>query len=141
MAYTMLTDNEKAEAVRDYQRRTQGTSTYYKNPIGIFYTDGIKFLADTCGAYWLIDVVASWQPEIAKGHPDLVHFQVWRLFKKDDKWVVDAWSDTPEAPDSEDGPASVRLAFQEIGYSDFPPELAPFEWWTMNGYMILKEEY
>ena len=134
----MLTDNEKANAVRDYASQTSGSERFYRDPLmaGLVYTDGIKFMADTCGAHWLLNVVASHQP--AMRYPE---FQVWRLLPLGTHGVrVEAWSDKPEAPASEDGPASVLYASQDIDYSDFPRELLPFEFWVENRTIMLKEE-
>jgi hypothetical protein len=38
-----------------------GTENYHKHWLGLVYTDGIKAMAELCGAYWLIDVVASYE--------------------------------------------------------------------------------
>ena len=41
-----------------------GTTHYYTCAFGnTVYTDGIKTMADLCGAYWLVDAVASYQRE------------------------------------------------------------------------------
>lgn len=167
-----LTDADKAQAVRDYAAHCNGSQDMHKHWLGLLYTDGMLHLAETCGAHWLIDLVASWQPKIAKKmqrpglDPGLASFQVWRLrqtkvackncgqwahpsrnghpdclnecqargFAEHETpgWIVDAWSDTPED--------STRLASQALEHSDFPAELAPFEWWVENGTMLLKEE-
>ncbi|MCK9598089.1 MAG: hypothetical protein M0R06_03545 [Sphaerochaeta sp.] len=39
-----------------------GSEQWYKASFGgVVYTDGVKYLADHAGAYWLIDAVASYQ--------------------------------------------------------------------------------
>ena len=45
-------------------------------PSLILYTDGVKAMAETCEAYWLIDLIISHQ-----SHRDinLERFQVWDL--------------------------------------------------------------
>ncbi len=141
----MKGDPTPSELVRGYQ--TSGTENWYHHPLGIVYTDGIKFLADTCEAWWLVDLVASHQPAIRKKmrSDGLRAFQVWRLRWLPDveecTWVADAWTDTPESPGGEDGPASVLLASQEIGYSSFPMALSPFEFWVEQDVMLLKAEH
>jgi len=150
---TEITDAEKINLVREYARHTIGSEQIHRHPLGMLFTDGMMYVAETCGAHWLLDLVVSWQPEIKKKHGRLAYFQVWRLCapeKDGAPWVIDAWSDTPEAPDSEDGPASVLLARQEIGYSDFPRNLCHigvidegargFQFWVENGTAMLKEE-
>lgn len=132
---------DKAKAVRDYARQTTGSERFYREPLmaGLVFTDGIKFLADTCGAYWLLQVVASHQPTIRKkGYAD---FQVWRVAPYRSKGVIlECWNDKPENPASDDGPASIQVIGQTIGYSDFPRELLPFEFWVENNTIMLKEE-
>src|SRR3989304_933089 len=38
-----------------------GTETWWKHPIfrSYTYTDGVKYVADSCKAYWLIDAILS----------------------------------------------------------------------------------
>jgi hypothetical protein len=55
-----------------------GTENYYRHAINrrVTFTDGMKFLADKAGAYWLLDEIA-----LRQSHPRLKGecFQVWRL--------------------------------------------------------------
>lgn len=132
-----LTDAEKADAVREHERQTTGSNQLHRHPLGITYTDGVRFLAETCGAFWLIDAVASHQPPIRrKKGADAASFQVWRLEperqEETDGWALSAWTDTPKM--------SQRLAYQWIEFSDFPRELAPFEFYCESGTMLLKGE-
>ena len=137
-----------AELVRSYEAQTIGSRQWHRHPFGLIYTDGILYLAETCEAFWLIDVVASWQREVMKkleAHR-LRPFQVWRLRLVDGDnvelgWILDAWSDTPEYKGGEDGRPSVRLAYQEIGYSSFPEALSPFEFWVEGDTALLKAEH
>lgn len=140
----MLTDTDKAQAVRDYCAQTSGTDGYHTvTLLPLAVTDGMLFLAQTCGAFWLLDLVASHQPEIraqARG----TDFQVWRIMADPDNasgCVVDAWTDTPESPADDAGPASILLAEQRVEFTDFPRELMPFEFWVKGGVCLLKEEY
>lgn len=131
----------RAAAVRDYARQTTGSVDLHAHWLRGSYTDGMAFVAETCGAHWLLDVVASHQPGIAarlRKH-GLRDFQVWRLTYsptrgRTARWVVDAWSDTPEAPEA------VLLARQTIAFSDFPTELSGFEFYAEAGVVMLKEE-
>jgi hypothetical protein len=37
---------------------------YYRyNPPSVLLTDGAKHFAETCEAFWLLDLIASWQLE------------------------------------------------------------------------------
>lgn len=142
------TNAEKAEAVREYERYCNGTNEWHKNIFGLVYTDGIKFLADTCGAYWLIDLVESYQPKLQNAP-----FQIWRVVapgtelegytSPHDRWLVEAWSDTPGFKGEEGLSPSCCLVVQEIEYSDFPRELCEgsgFQFYVENGVALLKGE-
>ncbi len=89
-----------------------GTTAYYAHwSRQVVYTDGVKFLAETAGAYWLIDAIALAQPR-ARQDPRLCEFQLWELFVRDDRRATLVCS-----RDSDDG------AFrQEIEFTDFPME-------------------
>src|SRR5690606_30133968 len=126
---TALSSAEKAQIVRDYCAHTTGSERIHRlapsafTPRGFAFTDGIQLVAETCGAWWLVDLVLSHQPHIAvrQARHGLRDFQVWRCFKpalERTRWLVDAWSDTPEHRGGEDGPASVLLARQMIPFTD-----------------------
>ncbi|HYK01296.1 MAG TPA: hypothetical protein VE974_06040 [Thermoanaerobaculia bacterium] len=56
-----------------------GTADYHHHETASFsYSDGVKFLADEAGAYWLIELIASWQKRCRKDRP-LRTSQVWEL--------------------------------------------------------------
>lgn len=135
---TTTTSAEKARLVREYEAHTTGSERLRKHWTGrLYWTDGIQYLAETCGAFWLVDLVASHQPAIQRaldkrGARD---FQVWRMGRAAGSgWAVDAWDDTPG------GRYSSRLVMQEIPLSDFPPELDGFEFYVEGGTMLLKGE-
>ena len=109
-----------------------GSETYYRHSLGqLIYTDGVKYLADTAGAHWLIDVVASHQH---KPSVSCEPFQLWTLNVRPDKSaVVIMQADTP-AP---------RIVTQQIEFSDFPfPFLQLYACDNGNGVtLMLKSEY
>jgi hypothetical protein len=84
----------------------------------VIYTNGVKYLADECGAYWLIDAIASYygttkmQAAIeADCRLESLHF--WRLDVADDESaVLFARADSGVPPFVE----------QQIPYTDFPLE-------------------
>lgn len=85
-----------------------GTDNWYKHGLvpGVTYTDGVKYVAETAGAYWLIDKVATLQylPKVKAEE-----FQVWRLVVKDSAGTLSC----------EDG--NGRVVYSEaIQYTDFP---------------------
>lgn len=135
-----LTDKEKTEKVKEYAAHTIGSEHIYTGLTALEYTDGMKFVAETCGAYWLLIMVDSLQPEVLKvlQEKKLRNFQVWVLKNKlltsegAVEWVLEAWSDLPG--DSE------LLTRQTFEFSDFPMELLPFEFWVEYGTAMLKQE-
>src|SRR5690606_36125280 len=45
-------------------QRFTGSETFYTHFTGrLIYTEGVQYLAEHAGAYWLIDAIASWQTE------------------------------------------------------------------------------
>lgn len=128
------TAQDKAQAVNDYRAHTIGSEDIHQHWLGLRYTDGLNYVAETCGAHWLIDLVASHQPKLRR-EP----FQLWRLVRhktrtRPEGWDAEAWTDSPEAEGSR------RLVLQRISYSDFPEELSPFEFYVEYGTAMLKEE-
>lgn len=108
-------------------RQFTGGETRYRHPIGrLLYTEGVKYLAEKGGAYWLLDVVGSYQgnPRVKACEP-----QFWTLTVKDGKGVVVMREDT-------DTPDIVR---QRIPYTDFP--LPEARIWVCDGTMLLPSEY
>lgn len=104
-----------------------GTSTYWKHPIGkITYTDGIKWVADTAGAYWLIDLIASHQ-----GNASLKRewFQLWEMTVTGRSAVVTCRHDTGTPP----------LVTQRIGYTDFPE--GTWKFYLIDGVLMVPREY
>jgi hypothetical protein len=84
-----------------------GTDEYHRWSVlfpNILLTDGAKYLAEKAGAYWLMDLIGSWQQNITG-----TDFQVWRLTKTGDKAVVVC-----------DNGNGYILARQHISYTDFP---------------------
>lgn len=105
-----------------------GTEQYHRHGLmrNFVYTDGIKYLADKTGSYWLIDVVASYQLR-HRNKP----FQLWKIKvnKEDNSAVVTAREDKGEKP----------FVRQKIEYTDFP--LEEFEFYVADGVILLKSEY
>lgn len=103
-----------------------GTESYHQISPGVYFTDGIKYLADQAKCYWLIVVIASRQTKVIKKVP----FQIWNLKVNPDKsCVVTMKEDTGE-------PNRVR---QEIPYTDFP--LDEIKLYYIDGVLLLPSEY
>lgn len=88
-----------------------GTTEHHRHSSGMRFTDGVKFLVENAEAYWLLDVIASWQPQALRDEW-LQHFQLWELFVRADRTATIVCS-----RDSED-----EACRWEIEYTDFPLE-------------------
>ena len=95
----------------DELRNFYGTEAYYRTNPGLLVTDGVKFLADNAGAYWLFDMVWSYLPVLRKSRDT---FFVVVLTKEG---VLD-----PGAifTIQDDIPPNHTYAQQAIEYTDFP---------------------
>jgi len=102
-----------------------GTQNYYRHWSGNTYTDGVKAMAEKFKAYWLIDVVFSYQTGKAK----LIPFQIWEINSKENKATVIMKEDTNE-------PILVK---QEIKFTDFP--VGTFKMYFINKVLLLPSEY
>jgi len=103
-----------------------GTTQWFKNPIfpKFTYTDGVKYLAENAGAFWLIDYIFSNQISPIKEHP----FQVWEIKVVDDEGFITIG----------DGNDNLIKEFK-IPYTDFP--LDKYTLWFVEGVLLLKSEY
>lgn len=87
-----------------------GTATWTKHTFGVLLTEGIKALADMAQCWWLVDIIASYQPE-ARKKADLRDFQAWRLE------MTGPYTCRVFCTDGNDGPPSFE---QHIDFTDFP---------------------
>jgi hypothetical protein len=106
-----------------------GTQNYYVHEIGvlkILLTDGCKYVAEEAQAYWLFDIILSYQM-----HANIRNeaFQHWELKKQlHGEWLITC----------DDGNGNI-LAKKKISYSDFPLQLVDF--YLVDGVCMLKSEY
>ena len=95
-----------------------GSEKFFRHPLNprLLFTEGVQYLAEKAGAYWLIDVVASVQhfgPQLHKHS-----FQSWKLTVDTDKATG-----LVECTDGN----NAKLYAQAIEYTDFPlPEISLF---------------
>lgn len=89
-----------------------GTVDYHRETFrgDFFCTDGMVYVANACGAFWLIDAIASYQHRKEMRCED---FQVWTLH-------VDGHMASLLCTDGDKGDGPVELARQVIPYTDFP---------------------
>ena len=120
-------DTEKPFTIAELAQFT-GTEHWYRHQIarGVLYTDGIQYVAERAGAYWLVDEVALAQ----RGVPALdgEEFQVWTL-------IVDG---TAAILRCGDGNGRVLLE-KRIEYTDFPE--SGIKLYFTDGVIMLPGEY
>jgi len=103
-----------------------GTEQYYKHQLGVMYTDGVQFLAEKAGAYWLIDAIASYQTKrIVFEYP----FQIWTLTVNNNQAALEMKGDSGF-------PVAIR---QHIKFTDFP--LDEIKLYLIDGILLLPSEY
>lgn len=106
-----------------------GTEQWYRHPVvkNILYTDGIKYVAERAGAYWLIDEIAFLQTNLSVKNEE---FQVWTLIVNLEK------SSAILACDDGNG---WPVYTKQIGYTDFP--LEKIKIYVTNNVILLPGEY
>lgn len=116
-----MSNEEKVKTIADYIATCNGTDRYHYYP-SMFavanMTDGVKLVADTAGAYWMVDLILSYQtPEFKKKNHEQGNFlQYWFLKVNDDQSAV-AYMEFHEGE---------KVIKQEIEYTDFP--MKEFSW-------------
>lgn len=103
------------------------TDDYYQHWLGkLIYTDGVKFLAEKAGVYWLLDSIALYQPQVLVDSM-LQEFQIWRLKVDDYSGVLTCERDTDDI-----------FLTENIPYTDFP--LKEIKLYLENGVLCLPSE-
>lgn len=116
-------------------RQFTGTEQWHRHGLmrSNIYTDGVKYVADTAGAYWLIDKIATLQ---MKREIAAERFQVWRLIVKDARATLTCDDgDRIGVGDSK----LIILHTEEIGFTDFP--LEKIEFWVEGDVILLPSEH
>jgi hypothetical protein len=111
--------------LEDELSRFHGTQRYDRDFDGLLVTDGINYLVDRAGCYWLIDLVGSYQREVQD-----VTFQLWEVE------VVEGISAVVTMREDTNKPVLVR---QHVPFTDFP--LERFTFYCADNVMMLKSEY
>ncbi len=65
-------------------RQFSGTEYWYKHLSGYLYTDGVQYVAQEGGAYWLVDKIFL----TTRAKNDLQEFGSWKLEVNEDKSAV-----------------------------------------------------
>lgn len=129
-----MTKTDKLTPAEIASRLSQfiGTENYYRHWTGaLVYTDGVKAMAELCGAFWLIDAIASWQPSCRRDEM-LREMQFWTLKRLGDgTWELQVERDEGDVAFS-----------QPIEFSDFP--MNEMKLWVQAGspmVLMLSSEY
>lgn len=110
-----------------YFGSSMGSENFYRDKITkILYTEGVKELAEGCGAYWLIDLIICHQTNKAVRQEP---FQVWDLNRVGENQFFITCSDGN----------GKDLTSQVIPFSDFPNDLATI--WLVDDCLMLPKEY
>ena len=106
-----------------------GTAQWYRHGLNrsLLYTDGVQYVAEKAGAYWLVDEIALAQAYVPQVKAEA--FQLWRLTVKEDSTATLA---------CEDGNGNSVYA-KEIPFTDFPKQGIRF--YVSNSVIMLPSEY
>ena len=123
-----MSEIKKVNELKSNLRQFRGTENYFRHPLnGLIFTDGIKYLADEAGAYWLIDAIASYQTSRLK---EKYPFQVWALKVTNNSSAVLTMREDLE---------NLKDIRQEIEYTDFP--LDYIKLYLIDNVLLLPSEY
>jgi uncharacterized protein DUF6876 len=114
----------------DIMAQFTGSTRWYRHGLvpAITFTDGAKYVADTAGAYWLLDEIAFAQR--FEGKVAAEPFQVWKL-------AVNPGDDSATLV-CEDGNDNVVFA-KAIEFTDFPKEGVTL--WFANNVIYLPGDH
>jgi len=107
-----------------------GTTQWYNHWLGLLYTDGVRYLAEQGGAYWLLDAIASWQLQPVVQQDQLLQsIQFWKLTVNED-------CSAQLICERDQGDVAIT---QDIPFTDFP--LREVRLYCQQGVLLLPSEY
>jgi len=117
-----------AELLKQEARNHYGTEGYVLHGLmkNLFLTSGVCWLRERANCFWLIDAIASHQPEVKKD-PMLREFQLWEL-KKDPEGEGEHSAILICSRDTDD-----PVITQKIPYTDFPLDDEGFNFYAEPG--------
>ena len=125
----MSDTNQNSALNHEILRQFTGTEQWYRHPIfrNSLYTDGVKFVAEQGGAYWLLDkILASQAMNKLTNEP----FQVWDL----------TCNEGGEGAKLKCTDGNDNFLFEEnITYTDFP--LQSIRFFFTDNVLLLPSEY
>ena len=90
-------------------------------------TDGVKYLCDAAQCYWLMDIIASYQPQCNKDEM-LKYFQIWTLTVEGNSGKVICERDTDDI-----------AIQQDIEHTSFPMD--SIKLYCIDDIILLPSEY
>lgn len=121
-------EKEEIGAFKAALRQFTGSDSFYRHALArsYVYTEGVQYLAEKAGAYWLLDhIVFNQTLDVLKGQS----FQHWKITVNEDQSARIAVEDGNDH----------ELTFFLLGYTDFP--LSEFSLWLVNETILLPSEY
>ena len=103
-----------------------GSCQFYQHTRQLRYTEGVKYLAERAGAFWLIDLIASYQ---GYSQVQAESFQLWNLQVADASAMATMRRDTGCDP----------IISQRIEFTDFP--MSSIKLYVCDGTLMLPGEY
>lgn len=119
------------ENISEYIAQCNGFENTYRHWLRGVYSEGVKYVADQAGAYWLIDAIMSHQtPKVLKACDGFQHWTLTKNKKGSGAKLV--------CTDGGVGSHPRVLVTQKIPFTDFP--LQSIEFFYENGVLMLKAE-
>jgi hypothetical protein len=118
------------QAIHQFQQDLKhftGSESFFRHGYGqAIYTEGVQFMAEKLGAYWLIDFILIHQQEPILHHQS---FQTWKIKRLAEGGAIIT---------AEDG-NDTSLFSKQIPFTDFP--LTTFTLWLVDKTLMLPSEY
>lgn len=95
-------------------------------------TEGTKHFADTMGAYWLMDIIATEFLPLLSDEDPIIFIKV--TVNNDNSAVI-------AGTDGDKGDGPITLHTRNIEYTDLPPRDAPYRFFLQDGVFMLPSEY
>lgn len=106
-----------------------GSETFYRYGLAgdVLFTEGVKYVADTVGAYWLLDIISI--ANVCEPRVKVEEFQLW---------VLEVRDNSTGNVTCDDGNGNVVYR-QELSFTDFPKP--GIRLYFCNGTIMLPSEY
>lgn len=120
---------QKAAKIKNELEQFRGTETWFRHSLfrKFLYTEGVQFLAEEAGCYWLLDMIFGFQYEIEAVRAEV--FQTWDMTINEDKTA------TLSCGDGNDHTVFTHI----LDYTDFPlPKIRLF---LTDSVLLLPNEY